>query len=655
MPLALDTETWLIRPGLLAPPLVCTSLSDGRMFLEAEILPVIKELLASGEILIGHNIAYDFTVLAVAMPELIPGIFEHYRKGLVRDTQIRQELLDIAAGRRPAQHSKKDGDESRQFLVFRNGAWETVNYSLAGLAKIYLGKDRFSEKLSKDSWRLKYHELAKVPMEKWPEEAINYAKEDALDTYDIWEKQGPELLVNEKEQVYSAFCLHLMSTWGIRTKEDSVVRLEATLLEKQAKARKRVIQAGFLELTRASKDQVEKGNVDFWAPDKKGELKAFRYKQNKKLIQMYTERVYKRKKLSIKYTDKGGISTDRDCLTQSGSLLLAAVSEGGGIDKILNTYIPVLKQGTQLPINARFHVLVNSGRTSSSNPNLQNLPSGRIVGGTRECVTPRPGYVFISCDYETFELRAWAQVKLWLFGRSKMAETLQQGKDDLHAAMAAQILGVPYEQVIKNKKVKGSPEKNARDLAKIANFGFPGGLGAASFVDYARANGGLKLTIQKSQELRDQWLKTWPEAKLYLNHISMKVGIDYANFTQFVSNRIRGAVGYCDGCNTYFQGLAADAFKAAMCQVMYECFVDEDSWLYGARPVVPVHDELIIEAPVEVAHEAAVRLSEAMCEAAKVFIPDIPLKAEPALMPLWYKDAEPVIVDGRYVPWEPKK
>lgn len=659
MTIAFDTETWLIQPGLLAPPLVSVSSFDGtksQLLLASDGTSLFEQALDSGEIIVGHNLAYDLGVFAAYRPELIPKIFRHFEAKLFRDTKVRQELLDIAVGR-------------RDFEVFRNGVWKKPDYSLAGLGLMYLNKDRSAQKKGDDIWRMRYHELDGAPVDQWPQEARQYALEDAEDTYRVFMKQGPETLVNEPEQVYAAWSLHLMSLHGIRTEKTRVEKLQSELVRKQEKIRRRLIQTGFLEVERATikkpkKDQVDANGlatfkqpetkIDYWAPNKKGLLTPYRFKKNQELIRNYLERVYTRKGIPAKYTDSGKLSIDRDSLELSGSRLLGLLSDGGGIEKLLTTYVPVLKQGTEVPINARFKVLVNSGRTSCSDPNLQNLPSGKVVGGTRECFIPSPGYRFVSVDYETLELRALAQVCLWLFGKSKMAEALQAGRDDLHAAMAAQIIGVSYEDIMRNKGTPGAPAKKARDAAKVANFGLPGGLGAQSLVDYARKGYGISLTVDQAVRLKKEWLQSWPEMDLYFKYVSKLVGMDFADITQFVSKRVRGGVGYCDGCNTFFQGLAADGAKNALTKVAYECYVDEDSWLFGSRPIAFIHDEILMEVPVECDSEASNRLAEVMCSAMSEYIPDIPIKAEPALMDRWYKDAKKVEVEGRLVPWSPR-
>ena len=116
---------------------------------------------------------------------------------------------------------------------------------------------------------------------------------------------------------------------------------------------------------------------------------------------------------------------------------------------------------------------------------------------------------------------------------------------------------------------------------------------------------------------------------------------------------VRGGVGYCDGANHFFQHLTAMGMKRALCRVTRECYDPTlRSPLFGCRVVACIHDELLLEAPEEVSSLAARRLSAVMVEEMKVFLPDVPVSAESALMRRWRKAAEPVEKDGRLIPWE---
>lgn len=658
---ALDTETFVIRPGLLAPPLVCVSWAtdDACGLLDRrQGLVFIADLLHSPNVdLVGHNAPYDFGVVCAADERLIKPVFEAYRAGRIQDTKVCQKLIDIAAGCH--NFPRADG---------------TKGYTLASLETHWLGIDRSAQKQGPDVWRLRYHELVNVPPEQWPPEAREYAMDDARGTLLVRGKQG--VVTNEAQQVRADWALHLMSCWGVRTDPDAVEQLASNLTVEHERNFKRLLRAGLYKPRRATKAEVDAGEVDFFEPGKvlkngtQKDPRPMRYALDKAKVQAAVVKNYKKLGRRLPMTDGTAtrdptVATDKDALSLSGSRVLRLLADGGGVTKLLTTYVPALRQGATAPINVRFNVLVNSGRTSSYGErtddgrvqgfNIQNLPTGRRVGGVRECLIPRPGFLFVSVDYDTLELRALAQVCLWLFKWSRMADAIRAGKD-LHVDMAASMLGLSYEEGWKRHKAKDKAFKNARDCAKVANFGLPGGLGANTLVDYARKGYSVTLTVAQSMELKRAWLKQWPEMRHYFNLVGAQVGEGGdAKLQQFHSQRVRGAVGYTDGCNTYFQGLAADGAKEALFDVSYECYVDQGTALFGCRPVAFVHDEIVAEVPEESAHEAAARLAHVMCTSMARVIPDVPITATPALMRRWFKGAEAVYDnDGKLVPWEPK-
>lgn len=650
---AVDVETHLIRPGLLAPPLVCVSWADehGHGLLDRQGgTEFVRELLTDADThLVLHNGSFDLAVLCAHDDSLVPLVFDAYRDSRIWDTKVREELADIARGRR------QDGGAT---FVQRDGEWVKVLYSLAALVQRYLSKDRSLEKSDPNGWRLRFQELEDTPVEEWPAPARAYAIEDSTDTLEVFRCQGgvAGALPTEPDQVRAAWALHLMSVWGVRTDPDSVPRLKTQLEGELERVQKRLKACGLLAPVKCSAADVREGKVDFWGEvvvRGKQKPQAFRWARNTDRLAQYVERVYGRKGQTPPRTETGRIATDKNTLAESGSRLLRLVADGGGVEKILGTYVPVLEDGTRVPINARFNPLVNSGRTSCSGPNLQNLPTGRRVGGVRECFVPRPGHVYASVDYDTLELRALAQVNLALFGWSKMAEVINAGRD-LHSAMAASMTGLSYEEVEKQKKVKGSKGKKGRDAAKVANFGYPGGLGAQSLVDYARTGYGLKLDQHEALALKRDWLAAWPEMRLYFNWINTRVGMGGARLEHPTTGYIRGELQYTEACNHQFQHLAALGAKRALFAVAAECYVDRKSALFGTRPVVFIHDEIVAEMPAAKADAASRRMAQVMCEAMSTVIPDIAISASPALMPRWFKEATDVYcAAGHLVPWTP--
>ena len=245
-----------------------------------------------------------------------------------------------------------------------------------------------------------------------------------------------------------------------------------------------------------------------------------------------------------------------------------------------------------------------------------------------------------------------------------LADRIRRG-EDVHIATGAVVMGVDYGVAFAayhdGDHDLHAEAKRARQVAKAANFGFPGGLGAGAFVHFARGYG-IDLTEGEAADLRAKWMSAIPEMNGYFNHIGQGTGFGPTAVRQFVSGRIRGGVGFCDGCNTLFQGIVADGAKAAAYEVARAAYTHDgaegrpSSPLFGCRPWVFIHDEIIMEAPddPDALTAAADELSRLMVEALARYIPDVPITASPAAMARWHKDAEEVRdAEGRLRVWSP--
>lgn len=632
--IAFDTETHLIKPGCLAPRLVCLSTYDGEtedlMLREDGVAWIRHALTDSGITLVGHNVSYDLAVLAAEDSSLLPLIFLAVEQGRIKDTQVREKLLFLAQGRLTYDYVNKK---------------QRPSFALAALVKNRFRVDLSESKKGEGAWRLRYNELDGVPLESWPPAAAVYAMDDAKWTYKIYQAQaqpfqcegqlyaGPDGITNEDEQMRAAWGLHLISVWGIRTDGEHVAKIEALLKPRVEKLQADLRGAGLTRVRTV-----------------KGERKT---SKNMAAIKERVRRAYGKQGKRPPLTETGKISTSRETLQHSGDSLLVEYGSNTNAEKLLTTYIPVLKQGTKVPLNPSYDLLKESGRTSSFRPNIQNVPR---LGGIREAYVPREGTVFVSCDYATLELCALSQACIDLFGWSEMANAINGGMD-LHLAMAANLLNIKYEEAQARRKEGDEQVKEARQLSKALNFGFPGGMGASSFVSFARASYKVEISEQRAVELKHQWIDTWPEMQEFFRHVGAlsQMGNDFT-VEQLRSKRLRGGTNYCAGCNTFFQGLAADGAKNAIWEVMKECYVDEDSPLYGCRPVAFIHDELLVEVPenIEERTAAADRLAQVMVSAMREWIPDVKISAEPAAMRRWYKGAEETRdEEGKLLCWEP--
>jgi DNA polymerase-1 len=526
-----------------------------------------------------------------------------------------------------------------RFETDEDGKVRAKGYSLFDLAVRRLGV-----RLDKDTWRMRYHELWDIPLEEWPQGARDYADADAVTTLRIYEAQEKlsKYLGNEAAQVRAHFALHLMSAWGFMTDADRVEELETWVAEELATIEPKLMEAGLVrsngtrDTKRAVKRMVEAMGEESILTD--AGLRAIQ-RMEKTRAQILVEA----RAGSGKF-----VSVSADATMMSGDTTLMDYSRFTQLRNLTTGSIKDLRRGTILPIQSRFEVLMETGRTSSSGPNIQNL---RRAPGVRECFVPREGCVLVACDYSAAELHTLAQVCFDLFGKSALGDALNEGID-VHLWVGAHLMGVSYEDAESLLKAGDPNAKDARQLAKAANFGFPGGCSPKRFVGIAHAYG-REIEIRSAARLKALWLSTWPEMRAYFDHVGQCTDGDGWHWVkQLRAERLRSRTTYTSACNSYFQGLAADGAKAAAYAVARAQHVETDSPLFGARSVAFIHDEIIMEVEESQAHAAALELSEVMEREFNHFVPDCPTQAEPTIMRWWSKKAVPVWTDdGRLVPW----
>lgn len=636
---AFDFETHLIQPGLLAPPIVCGAFSDGSTTFMVGRDDAVRALdgflhAADKPVLVGANVAYDWGCYLRYRPQALPAIWAAYEEGRVWDVLIFATLRAIAQGRL--------GD--KKLLRMDGSSVPSKRYSLEEVVRESLGRQ---DAKKNDKYRLSYATLEDSPIFQWPAEAVQYPKDDALNTLLAYREQKRSNLRNLKEQCHAALAAHLGSMWGARLDP----------------ARLHSLGTHVTELMRAcDKDAQEAGLV---RPDGTKDTKA---------IQAAVAAAYRG---APPKTPKGGISTSRETLEDADTPALDVLVERSKAEK-LRTYVDTLKAQGQRPLNVSCNILLSTGRASYQGL-IQLIPR---KGGVRQCFVARPGTVWSSVDYAAIEMSTLAQVHLWSLGRSTLADALNKGLDP-HWLFGANMTGVDYQATLKAAKAKGTTESDIRQAAKAGNFGFPGMMGPARFV-FAKKREGSKVCewihrdgkcgaemvreyrgraldlplcfrcLQESYNLRNAFLRQWPEMKPYWAWVEHQMDTHEGHIRQFVSGRVRKPNSAPSAANSYFQGLAADGAKAALVAMTREMYLDRSSPLFGSRLMVFAHDETILEIPEEKAHEAAHRQAEVMVNEMKRFVPDVRVTAEPALMRRWDKNAEAVYKEGRLQVWEPK-
>ncbi len=325
-----------------------------------------------------------------------------------------------------------------------------------------------------------------------------------------------------------------------------------------------------------------------------------------------------------KKTKTGQYATNEQVLSTLANRhpIIPAILEHRGLVKLKNTYIDTLPSAIE-PKTGRIHthfgqVQTSTGRLSSNNPNLQNIPvrsgEGREI---RRAFVPKEGWVMISADYSQIELRILAA----LSGDEGLLHAFAEGRD-IHTATAARIYGVELDAV----------DRSMRAKAKMVNFGIPYGIsafGLAQRLDIARS---------EAQELINHYFEQFPGVLQYTRET-----IEFARqhgYVETLSGRRRSmddihsanatirSSAERNAINMPIQGTAADMIKLAMIRVDERLKVEQLS----AALLLQVHDELILEAPPsEVEHVCELTRTE-MCDALPM---TCPIEVEVGVGPNW--------------------
>lgn len=642
--ISLDCETVRTAPGCQVPDLVCTAVVDES---RSALLPYyggedwILSLIETSPIT-GHNVSFDLAVWGRHVPLFLPKIFQAYEEDRVTCTLVRQKLLDVACGRLSAWVAR-DGKEWQLGYGLGDNPKPDKGAPKIGVATRVLGRNVEKE----DTWRLRYGELRPYPIETWPEEARTYPIEDARTALEIWhvQERSPELLVDQHRQARAAWWLQLMRAWGFHTDPQKVRELANAARAEQLRLLDVLVREGLVRAPRALKSGPRKGMMT--EPTR-----------NEKATRDRLTSVYLYAGRDLPLTDGGQTSIDEPACKASGDPVLVSYARYSSVSKRLSTDVPIVEAGIAFPIQPYYDSLKENGRTGTSAPNCQNWPREMIAAGERpaegpamrECAVPRSGYLFASADYSQIELHTLAQVCLNLFGQSDLADALNAGVDP-HLALAAEILGITYEEAKANKG--RADVKKARQASKPPNFGLPGGLGVDRLIELAQNDYDVAFTRDEAQAFKNAWFRRWREMRPYLaliNQLIERGGV----IEQHFSGRIRGGLAYCDAANTFFSGLAADLAKDAGFAIARACYVDTSSILWGARPCLFSHDEFILEAPEHKAAECAEELARIMVEVGWSWLPQVKPKAEPCLSTCWSKEMETLRNEnGRLIPWDP--
>ena len=456
----LDTETYPIAPWSAAPKVVCISMADASEEFLFRESPVEFLQPTTTIRIVGHNVAYDMSCVAATWPETLSVIIDAYERNVIEDTMLIQKLQDNAVGiLRGFDFDEEEGPTK-------------IDYELDSLGKRHeVGRKVQTEWMKKEKnphepgtlehWKwscehFRFWELDALPLDFWPKEAVLYAKTDARVTYDVRVAQEDymELCPDHHFQARAAFWLQLMAVHGICTDGPGVEAFaEQTNIDRKL-VKERLVEAKLIRPDRALKSGPRKGTIIEGSRDTK--LAAARI-----------EKGFTDQGRPAPITDGGKVSTSRAACKESGDPLMLDYAEFAELNAVIKKDIPALRLGMTYPIHTRIDTILATGRPSSSKPNIFNI---RRKAGVRECFVPREGKVFISADNGGMELCTLAESMCVLFGRSTLADALNEGRDP-HLDVAAQLLQISSSEAAAIYADENHPKhawlKNGRQVGKV--------------------------------------------------------------------------------------------------------------------------------------------------------------------------------------------
>lgn len=332
---------------------------------------------------------------------------------------------------------------------------------------------------------------------------------------------------------------------------------------------------------------------------------------------------------------KTGYSTNAEILEKlSGQYAIVNyVLKWRQFSKLKSTYVDGLLKN--VGEDGRIHTVfrqteTRTGRISSTEPNLQNIPVRTELGrNMRKFFAAQKGCVLLDADYSQIELRLLAN----LSGDKQMREAFLSGAD-IHAATAAQVFDMPIEMVT----------SEMRSAAKAVNFGILYGMGAFSLSQ------DIHVSVQQANQYIQNYMAQFPSVGAFMDKIVGEAKLTGYVSTYFkrrrpvpellASNKMVQAAGKRIAMNTPIQGTAADIIKLAMIHVYQRLQSD----VPAARLILQVHDELIVEVPQIYAVQAAKVLGEEMQNVIRNSLPPeeqaqfpVPLTADVSMGETWYE------------------
>ncbi len=500
---------------------------------------------------IGHNLKYDVSVLRWHGVRVT---------GQLLDTMLAHYLID------------PDQKHNLDYLAETELGYKNVEITeLIGEKK--------SQQLS----------MRDVPIDK----LCDYAAEDADVTFQLWNKLLPKIESNNLDKVF--YDIESPLIYVLVEMESNGVMIDTETLGKYS------IQLGE-QIDGLEKEIQEIAGISFNlnSPKQLGEVLF----EKLKLVE------------KPKKTATGQYATNEQVLTDLADehLIVQKILEYRGLAKLKSTYVDALPAAIS-PKTGRVHTnftqaVTTTGRLSSTDPNLQNIPIRTKEGQEirRAFIAPKENenVCILACDYSQVELRLMAE----LSGDENMRSAFLNG-EDIHTATAARILNVPLDEVTKDMRRK----------AKTVNFGIIYGMSAFGLSQR------LKIPRKEAAEIIEAYFTQYPGVKKYMDdtvafaqangYVETMTGRRrYSRDINVKNNTVRQAAER-NAINAPLQGTAADMIKIAMVRIQALL----ESWQTKTRMILQVHDELLFELHADEAEVLVPRIEQEMRLAVGLHIP----------------------------------
>ena len=576
--IAIDTETTGLNPMTAELCGISISLGDGdgsyiptkcpeNHLIQEDVIEMVRGILEDeGIAKIGHNIKYDLVVLENAGVTV---------GGTLHDTLIAAWLIDA----------------SRSGYSMDAVALGTLDYECISIKELIgVGKSQIT--------------FDQVPIV----DAYPYAAEDVDITFQLWNQFEPQLNQQNLRPLYEEIEMPLVRV--LAAMRIAGIKVDPTELQSQ----RGVIAKRIEELQR----EIEEETPYSFNPDSPKQLSEVLFNDSPGLGIKPIKKGKSFHSTNVEVLEK--LADDPDIKTKLPSLIL----EYRKLTKLVNTYLVGLAEAIN-PKTGRIHASFNqtgtsTGRLSSSDPNLQNIPIRSDIGREiRRAFIPNKGNVFVAADYSQVELRMLAH----LSGDKALLQAFREGQD-IHKAVASEVFGTAIEEV----------SDDQRSAAKAVNFG----------IVYGITQWGLSRQLncepQRASQIIDDYKARFTGIDSFLETcIEQAKEFDYV---ETIANRrrpIRGihaanqqqrALAQRVAINSVVQGSAADLIKVAMNNVhtaLLDLFPE-------SQLLLQIHDELLIETPESDANAVLELLVHVMESAMDL---DVPIVADATIGSNWFE------------------